>query len=70
MVFKTVYTEVDVDLSDFETQDLIEELNNRGHMVDANTKELLEKIYLLRRINKDYQKELDELIFGSLGKFI
>jgi len=72
MVFKTVYTEVevDVDISDFETEDLIEELDNRGHMVDNNAKVILEKIYLLRRTNKDYQKELDELIFGSLGKFI
>jgi len=72
MVFKTVYTEVevDVDISDFETEDLIEELDNRGHMANSSSKEILEKIYLLRRTNKDYQKELDELIFITLGKFI
>lgn len=72
MVYKSVYTEVEVDvnLGDFETEDLIEELDNRGHMIDANTKELLEKIYLLRRNGKEYQRELDELIFKSLGKFV
>ena len=72
MVYKSVYTEVEVDvnLGDFETEDLIEELDKRGHMIDANTKELLEKIYLLRRNGKEYQRELDELIFKSLGKFV
>jgi len=72
MVFKTVYSEVEVDvnLGDFDTEDLIEELDNRGHMANSSSKEILEKIYLLRRNGKDYQKELDELIFITLGKFI
>ena len=75
----TVYveTEVDVELSDFDTEDLVNELERRGR--DYNTRgvdadqmrELLESIWLKRRIgNTDYQRELDALIWGVLGKVI
>ena len=71
---KTVYTEVEVDVSleDFDTADLIEELENRGSgSVDyGDGRELLEKIYLLRREGKDYQRELDELIYSGLGRIV
>lgn len=74
-MYKTVYTEVevDVDLSDFETDDLIEELESRGEVVldsSTNSHERLEKIWQLRRQGKDYQRELDELIYTVLGKVI
>ncbi len=71
----TVYTEVevDVDLSDFDTDDLIEELENRGKGMDiyegAGT-ELITKIWELRRMGKDYQQELDRLIYVALGKVV
>jgi len=71
---KTIYTEVevDVDMSDFDTDDLIEELENRGSGVTdyGNGKELLEVIYLKRRLGQDYQSELDQLIWLGLGKFV
>lgn len=74
--YKYVTTEVEIDLSDFETDDLVEELENRGY--DYNTKgvdademrELLEKIWLNRRTGKDYQNELDKLIYDILGKVV
>lgn len=77
--YKTVYTEVevDVDMSDFDTDDLIEELENRGR--DYNTRGvdademrlLLEAIWHKRRLgNPDYQTELDRLIYGVLGKIV
>lgn len=72
----TVYTEVevDVDLADFETDDLLDELESRGHLpqaADDNSKELLEAIWLKRRLGKDnYQEELDSLIYQVLGKVI
>jgi hypothetical protein len=69
-----VYTEVevDVDLGDFDTSDLIEELESRGSgSVDyGDGRELLEKIYLLRRIGRDYQSELDALIYSGLGRIV
>jgi hypothetical protein len=75
----TVYveTEVDVELSDFDTEDLVNELERRGRdyntrSVDADQmRELLESIWLKRRNgNTDYQRELDALIWGVLGKVI
>ena len=73
-MYKTIYTEVevDVDLSDFDTDDLIEELESRGAGATdySNGKEILQAIYEKRRLNKDYQQELDQLIWLGLGKFV
>jgi hypothetical protein len=73
-MYKTVYTEVevDVDLSDFETDDLIEELERRGTgTIDyGNGTEVLQSIYEKRRLGKDYQQELDRLIWLGLGKIV
>ena len=70
MVSRTVYTEVevDVDLTYFETEDLIDELENRGHMADTSSKEIVEAIYQNRRNGKDFSHELDQLIYAVLGK--
>ena len=70
MVSRTVYTEVevDVDLTYFETDDLIDELENRGYMTDASSKEIVEAIYQNRRNGKDFSSELDQLIYTVLGK--
>jgi hypothetical protein len=74
MSYKTIYTEVEVDvnLSDFDTDDLIEELESRGAGTGefGDGKDILEIIYEKRRLGKDYQKELDKLIWLGLGKFI
>jgi hypothetical protein len=71
--YKTVYieTEVDVDISKFETEDLRDELEARGSLPveeSFDAKELLEKIWMKRRLNNhDYQTELDQLIYQVLG---
>jgi hypothetical protein len=68
-----VYTEVEVNLGDFDTEDLIEELQDREAMPSEGSfaKELLETIWLKRRQgNHDYQTELDQLIFQVLGHVI
>jgi len=72
MGHKTIYTEVevDVDLADFETEDLIDELENRGHLTDIDSKELLSTIYEKRRLGQDYQEELDKLIYSALGRIL
>ena len=70
---KTVYTEVEVevDLSDFETEDLIEELEDRGKLPVGESfdcKSLVEQIWMKRRQgNHDYQRELDQLIYQVIG---
>jgi len=74
MAYKTIYTEVevDVDLSDFDTDDLVEELELRGSgvMDHGDGKEVLESIYQKRRLGQNYQAELDQLIWLGLGRFI
>ena len=75
-MYKTIYTEVevDVDLGDFETEDLLDELESRGALpVDSgyDAKDLLEAIWLKRRMGRtDYQTELEQLIYAGLGKII
>jgi len=66
-----INTDVEVFLDEIETEDLIEELNNRGIMEDENSKELLNSIWMKRRLgNHDYQSELDQLIYKNLGHII
>lgn len=67
---KYVYPEVEVDLSDFNTEELIEELEKRGNFNTELAKDLLEQIYYKRRTNQDYEQELDQLIYTALGKII
>jgi len=73
-MYKTIYTEVevDVDLSDFETDDLIEELESRGSGVldYGDGKEVLQSIFEKRRLGQDYQLELETLIYLGLGRII
>ena len=73
-MYKTMYkeVEVDVDLSDFETDDLIEELESRGAGATdyGDGKEILQTIYEKRRMNKDYQQELDQLIWLGTGRIV
>lgn len=74
MSYKTIdtYVSVDVDLAEFDTDDLIEELESRGRLVSGNTDngELVTSIYEKRRLNRDYQRELDELIYQVTGKIL
>jgi hypothetical protein len=75
-MYKTVYTEVevDVDLGDFDTEDLLDELESRGELpVDSNfdAKDLLTAIWLKRRVGRrDYEQELDRLIYAGLGRIL
>ena len=73
-MYKTIYTEVevDVDLTDFETDDLIEELESLGAGATdyGDGKEILLSIYEKRRLGKDYQTELEQLIWLGLGKVL
>lgn len=73
-MYKTIYTEVevDVDLADFDTDDLLEELESRGSGVtdQGDGREILNTIYLKRRLGQDYQADLDQLIYAGLGRII
>ena len=73
-MYKTIYKEVEVDieLEDFDTDDLIEELERRGTgtVEYGNGTEVLQSIYEKRRLGQDYQSELDQLIWLGLGRVI
>jgi hypothetical protein len=70
------YVSVDVDLDDFDTNELIEELERRG--LDYNTegvdadkaRAVLEQVYQLRRTGQTYEAALDQLIYLVLGKIV
>ena len=64
--------EVDVNLSDFDTEDLIEELESRGAGTGefGDGKDILQVIYEKRRLGRDYQSELEQLIWLGLGRVI
>ena len=76
MPYRYVTAEVEVNLEEFDTDDLIEELENRG--VDYNTKgvdgdemrSVLEQLWQRRRQGQDYQHQLDQLIWGVLGRMV
>ena len=75
MVYKTVYTEVevDVDLEEFDTDDLLEELELRGSLPpegNVNAKELVEQMYYLHRQGKDCTHMLDPLFYSVLGRIV
>jgi len=75
-MYKTICTEVevDVDLHDFDTQDLIDELEERGELPSStgpyDYNELVQKIWQLRRNGKDYQTLLDDLIYAVTGRIV
>jgi hypothetical protein len=75
-MYKTVYkeVEVDVDLHDFDTDDLIEELEERGELPSStgpyDSNELVQQIWQLRRNGKDYQRLLDDLIYAVTGRIV
>ncbi len=70
MTYKTI--EVEVELSDFDDEDLIEELELRGRYAPTmgNTEELIDKIFQLRRLGKPYERELDEYLYMRTGRAV
>lgn len=77
MPYIDVNAEVWVDLDDFETEDLIEEVKRRR---DDKLREIdfgpspmamIEDIYMAKHVRKqDYDKLVDELIYRVLGKVV
>lgn len=69
-----VTVNVDVDLDEFDTDELVEELERRGYDyntrgVDADeARVLLEQVYQARRSGEPYQAQLDQLIWAVLGR--
>jgi hypothetical protein len=69
-----VTVEVEVDLGDFDSEDLIDELEARGEDIVSSSStaitEIVDQIWQNRRLGKDYQAELTELIYQVTGKIL
>jgi hypothetical protein len=76
MPYVETYIDADDVLRELSDDELIDELKRRGK--DYNTEfvdgeemcMVLQTLHEKRRIGKDYQSELDQLIYSILGKFI
>jgi|TARA_R110000782_G_scaffold65873_1_gene133901 hypothetical protein len=68
MANRTVYVESEVNISQFDTQDLLDELQDRGELhLDHD---IVLAIWAKRRVGNNYETELDELIYSTLGKIV
>jgi hypothetical protein len=76
MGYVTVNVDVDVDMYDIDTDDLIEELDRRGKSLpdrfgdETENHDLVRSIYEARRTGKGYDKDLDALIYNVLGRIV
>jgi hypothetical protein len=69
----TVTAEVDVDLDEFDDVDIANEFHRRNLKNTSGKDEIalvLNDIHEKRRLGKDYQRELDNLIYGVIGKVV
>lgn len=70
-----VNVDVDVELDDIDTQDLIDELQSRGHQLgfkESDNNELLEKIYQALVTNDQIQLIAlsRDLVFNTIGRIV
>lgn len=65
---RIVEVEVEIDLDQIDDDDLKQELEERGYTVSQHSDLLVEKIYHSRIMGRDYQKDLDELIYQLIGR--
>lgn len=72
-----ISVDVDVDVQDFDSEDLVDELESRGYMMvfknaehstNSDTHELVQQIYQKRRTGQDFAGDLDLLIFNMIGR--
>ena len=76
MPYTTVH--VDVDLSDFDDDDILEEFERRGlvdqlperNPISEEILEIIEKIYERSRTGLSIDKEVDNLCYKALGRLL
>ena len=74
MAYKTIYTEVEVDLDEFDDDELLDEIERRnlsaGPASPDEARRILEDIYYKRVMNKDFGAELDHYFYLTLGRIV
>jgi hypothetical protein len=75
MVYRTIstYVDVDVDLNEFDDDELLDELDRRNIQPEGwdnpeNTKELVYKMYEKKRLNQNIDEELREFFWRTIGR--
>lgn len=63
------YVNIDVELEDINTDDLVEELESRVITRSDKITQLI-KIYELRKLGKSFERELDNYLYDVLGKLV
>lgn len=68
----TIWTEVeiDVDLAEFETEELVAELESRDQVYKSNTQSIVQQMYDDQRLDRDIQPLLKELYWNMLGRVL
>jgi hypothetical protein len=61
-----IYTEVD--LYEFDTDDLVEELERREVIISLENKNIIQKMFDDQQLGKDIQPLLNELYFNTIGR--
>ena len=71
MISRSKYIEVEVSLDEFDSDDLITELKQRGCMSNDesfNVMELIQDIYDRYKLNQTYDERLRDLFYQCLGR--
>ena len=68
----TTEVDVDVDLNDFDTSDLLEVLENRDVQVSGDVVEVIERLHTAYLLNQTYQVEglMRELFYKGIGRIV
>jgi len=70
------YVEVEVDLDQFDDDELLREVAERGIGISvpegegSETHQLITTIWLKRRLGVDYDADIDKLIYHVIGKVV
>ena len=66
------YVDIEVDLEDFDDEELIDELERRGKYSPSygDSDELIDKIFHARRQGKPYEHLLDQYLYMMTGRAI
>ena len=68
MVYRTVEVDVDVDLADFETEDLLDELKSREVVYTGGSAGIINEIIKCKNRNQPYDHLVNNLIYEVTGQ--
>lgn len=70
-MYATKTIEVDIDMDDFGTDDLIEELENRGVYIAPDGDGSIYELYELKRFNSPmFEKTFADFVYDKIGRIL